>query len=299
MVQAESKFPFEIVGQAEAAWHDCIPDRAEKLFEQGIREYKLKEPDGADFALGRYGAFLLAQGRKDEALLVLQEAIDRNTDIPRIWADYLQVVADRHDLDSFKHCAERMIASVRVEVEVFLQHVRDAYREGAVVFAEQIARWVVERCSRDGNIKGHWAAIGDLGRILERNGDLDQALKVWRDAFKEGSVDSETINRLSMYLERAKDYAGAAVLIREALSRGLEANVEEGLRKRLLRCEQKRVGGSTVKAKKLADVPAYSVRMESDLFEPVFQVRPKHSFSTIAVVNNLARCLFSREPDYF
>lgn len=293
MFQAENKSPFEIIGQAEGAWNDGVPDRAEKLFEQGIRAYKQREPDGADFALGRYGAFLLAQGRKDEALVVLQEAIERNTDIPRIWADYLQVVADRHDLDSFKRCAERMFASVRVEIEFLLLHARRAYREGAIVFAEQVARWIVERCSHDRNIKGRWAAIGDLGRILERNGDLDQALKLWHDAFKEGSVDSETIDRLSMHWERAKDYRGSALVIREALTRGLEASVEEGLRKRLVRCEEKMAGGSPVKAKKRVDVPAYSVRMESNLLEPVFQIRPKYSVSSIAVLNNVARCLFS------
>lgn len=293
MFEAENKSPFELISEAEAAWHGDVLDRAQKLFKQGIRAYKQTEPDGADFALGRYAAFLLAQGRKEEALLVLQEAIERNTDIPRIWADYLQVVTDGRDLDSFKRCAERMIASVRVEVEVFLEQARRAYRNGEVVFAEQIARWILDLCSRDGNNKGRWSAIGDLGRILERNGDLDQALKLWRDAFEEGSVDAETINRLSMHLERASDYEGAMLVIREALARGLEASVEEGLRKRLIRCEQKMAGGSTVKPKKRADVPAYSVRVKSDLFEPAFQVRPKHSVSAITVVKNLARCLLS------
>jgi tetratricopeptide (TPR) repeat protein len=285
--------PFEIIAQAEQAWHDGDLEQAEKLFRQGISAYKSEEADGADFALGRCGAFFLAQERRDEAARVLEEAIERNTDIPAIWADYLRIIADRHDLGAFKRSAERMAASAGFEIDFLLSHARRADRDGATVFAEQVARWVVERCSQDGNTTGRWAAIGDLGRILERSGDPDQAVKLWRDAFKEGSCDSETINRLSMYLERAKDYVGAALVIREALTRRLSANVEEGLRKRLIRCEQKRAGGSTVKTKKPVDIPAYSVRMESDLFEPVFQVRPRHSFSTIAVVNNRARCLFS------
>lgn len=79
-----------------------------------------------------------------------------------------------------------------------------------------------------------------LERILERAARLDDAMRLWRGAFNEGSRDPETANRLTMHLERAKDYEGAASAIRQALARGLPANVVESLRKRLARCQGKR-----------------------------------------------------------
>ena len=234
-----SRRPFDIVAEAEQAWQAAETGRAEELFKEGLAAYGHKEPDGLDFALGRYGAFLLAQDRRDEAERVLEQAIEEKTDLPAIWSDYLRIVADRCDIDSFKRGIERMAASVRCRIasEFVLAHARRADREGATAFAEEVARWVIERSAREGDKEGRWKAIGHLGRILEGAGHLDQALKLWRDAFDEGSSDPDTASRLSMHLERAKDYAGAMLVIREALVRRLSAHVEESLRKRLARCE--------------------------------------------------------------
>ena len=258
------------------------------------RHTNAAEPSGVDFALGRYGAFLLDQGRKDEALRILEQAIERKTDIPAIWSDYLRIVSDRRDLDAFKRGIELMAVAVkcRVEPEIVLAHARRADREGASAFAEAIARWVVERAASDGDKDGRWAAVGDLGRILERAGRLDEAVNMWRDAFDEGSRDPDTAGRLSMHLERAKDYAAATAVIREALSRGLPASVEESLRKRLARCESKTAGKVSSKASK-PDVAAYSVRRGSTLFEPIFQTRLKLSIKDLELIGNTARCLLT------
>jgi tetratricopeptide (TPR) repeat protein len=221
MFSSGGKRPFDAIAQAEQAWQAGDSARAEKLFEVGIAAYDREEPDGLAFALGRCGAFLLAQGRRDEAARVLEQAIEQKTDIPAIWSDYLRIVEDRRDIDSFKRSVERMDASVRYHIEpaFLLAYARRADREGATIFAEQVARWIIERSARKGDKEGRWAAIGDLGRILERAGHLDQAVKLWRDAFDEGSCDPDTASRLSMHLERAKDYAGAMLVIREALTR--------------------------------------------------------------------------------
>ena len=282
--------PFEMIAAAELA-SPQDPAKAEALFKNGIQAYRRYEPDGVDYALGRYGAFLIDQGRSDDALEVLKLAIDQNTDIPRIWADYLGVLSDRRDLKAIQSCAERKNASGAFAPEFLLSHARRADKEGATEFAEQLACWILDRCSRDSDARGRWAAIGDLGRILERKGDLEKAIKLWRDAFEEGSCDAETINRLSMHLERSKDYAGAANVLREALTRGLPANVEESLRKRLARCAERSIGRARVKAKTRLDIPAYSVRLDANAFDFLFQVRPRSSLSAVAVTNNTVRCL--------
>jgi len=291
---ASEKRPFDTIADAQAAWRAGDPRRAEKLFEQGVDAYKRREPSGVDFALGRYGAFLLDQDRKDEALRVLEQAIERKTDIPAIWSDYLRIMSDRRDTDAFKHGIELMAGAVkyRVEPEFVLTHARRADREGASAFAEAIVQWVVERAASDGDKEGGWAAVGDLGRILERAGRLDEAVNAWRDAFDEGSRDPDTACRLSMQLERAKDYAAATAVIREALSRGLPASAEESLRKRLARCESKTAGKVPSKAAK-PDVAAYSVRRGSTLFEPIFQTRLKPEIKDLELIGNAARCLLA------
>lgn len=291
---AMEKRPFDTIAEAVAAWQANDPTRAGRLFEQGIEAYKRSEPSGVEFALGRYGAFLLDLGRKDEALRILKQAIDRKTDIPAIWADYLRILSDRRDLDGFKRGIELMAVAVksRVEPEIVLVHARRADREGAPAFAEAIAQWVAEKAASDGDKEGRWAAIGDLGRILERAGRLDEAVNMWRDAIDEGSRDPDTTGRLSMHLERTKDYATATAVIREALNRGLPASVEESLRKRLARCESKAAGKVPSKVGK-SDVAAYSVRRGSTLFEPIFQTRLKISIRDLELIGNTARCLLA------
>ena len=294
MFAVSDQHPFETIADAEVAWHAGDLVRAEKLFEQGVDAYKRCTPDGVAFALGRYGAFLLDQNRKDEALRVLEQAIDRKTDIPAIWSDYMLIVSERRDIDAFERGTELMAAAMkhRIQPEFALAHARRADHDGASAFAEAVARWVVDRAAIDGDKEGRWAAIGDLGRILENAGRLGEAVSLWQDAFKEGSRDPETAGRLSMHLERTKDYVGATAVIREAMSRGLPANVEESLRKRLARCEARTSGKIRSKGSK-PDVAAYSVRRGTTLFEPVFQARLKPPVKDLELIGNFARCLLA------
>ncbi len=191
---ATDKRPFDTVAEALSAWQDGDPTRAERLFKQGIDEYSRHEPDGIAFALGRYGAFLLDQDRKDEAMRILERAIELKTDIPVIWSDYMRLLSERRDIDAFKRGIDLMAAAMknRIQPEFALAHARRADREGASAFAEAIARWVIDRAVLDRDKEGRWAASGDLGRILENAGRLDEAVSLWQDAFKEGSRDPET-----------------------------------------------------------------------------------------------------------
>src|SRR4051812_33151096 len=109
--------PFERIALAEQAWQAGNSTDAEKLFREGVSAYRRAEPEGLDFALGRYGAFLIAQRRTAEAATILEQAIDQGTDLPAIWSDYIQIVADRHDLDGFKRAIERMALSGNHHVE--------------------------------------------------------------------------------------------------------------------------------------------------------------------------------------
>jgi len=289
------KRPFEVVSEALQAWESDNPSRAESLFKQGIQMYERFEPDGLDFALGRYAAFLLEQKRIDDALPVFERAVGRRTDIPAIWSDYLQLATVRRDFDLFRRIAESMAPEAKggVRAEFLLSYARRADREGAGSFAEMVADWVAKNARHDGDTIGHWAAIGDLGRILERAGRIEDAVTLWRTAFEEGSTDAETANRLSMYFERAKDTPAAIKVIHEALDRGLPANVEETLRKRLQRCEERSAGSLAPEKRRRTEVPAYSVRFGGSNFDGVFQVRLNTPIKDFEITGRAARCLLT------
>lgn len=255
--------PFDYVSDGLEAWEAKDYERTERALRQGIEAYRRNDPADVHFALGRLGAFLVDQGRFDEAARILAEAIAMDTDIPAIWHDYMEVMAARQDIDGLFDAALRSAPAVvgandpaEIPWEALLAHARRASRAGSASFAQAVARRVVELTTKESVTPVRWAAIGNLGEILERTGELDEALTMWQGAFDEGSNDPATANRLSMHLERRKDFASAIGIIDEALRRKMPANVEEQLRKRLERCRAR------TERRKRTEVAAFSVKQE-------------------------------------
>ena len=215
------------------------------------------------------------------------EAITRGTDIPAIWVDYLDIMTRRRDVDGLFDIAMRWHDSTLGEErpwDALLAHARSADRAGDSEFAEAVADRVAAKAREAGDRQASWAAIGVLGHILERAGQLDRALDLWTVSFKEGSDDPTTATRLSMHRERARNYADTIAIIEEALDRHLPANTEEQLHKRLERCRAR------AKGRKRRDVPAYSVRAGEDAFQPVFHTRVSPAIRPAQVQGSMARC---------
>ena len=224
--------PFTYVSSGLEAWEAGDHERAERLLREGVDAYRGAEPEGVDFALGRLGAYLLDQERVDDAAQVLDEAITRGTDIPAIWRDYLDIMALRRDLDGLFDIAMRWNTSPHGPEQPWdglLAHARRADRASDSEFAIAVADRVAASAAQAGDQRAAWLAIGVLGHILERAGQLPKALDLWTVAFAEGSGDPTTANRLSMHRERARDYTGAIAIIEAALDRHLPANTEEQL----------------------------------------------------------------------
>ena len=280
--------PYETIASALDAWKRGDPSRADSLFQRGIEQYARSEPDGLDFALGRYGAFLKKEGRVDEAARVLERAINHKTDIPAIWADYLGILADRRDIDALFATASRRPEGrnfIQARHEILLGHARRAARAGDLAFAESIARRVVAEASAE-NLNTRWTATGDLGQILQKAGRTEEAEALWSAAFAEGSDNPVTATNLSLLLERKKDFSAAVDVLRAALQRNLPATTEEQLRKRLARCEEK-LG----RKPRPSDVDAFSIRQGAGAFHLTFQVRIKPPLRDVELVQGVARCL--------
>lgn len=278
--------PYESVSSGLDAWSAQDFPRAEQLLRQGVDSYRRADPSGTDFALGRLGAFLLEQNRIDEAAEVLEEAIAKGTDIPALWFDYLEIMARRKDIEGLFDTAMLSVGHIHGGAGPYatlLAYARSADRDGDSVFAEAVANRVVDAATAAQDREARWAAIGDLGHILERADRLDEALNYWETAFADGSNDPTTANRLSMHLERARDYSNAIAIIEEAFHRELPANVEEQLRKRLERCKAR------VEGRKRSDVTAFSVREGEGMFELVFQTRVSPPLRTVSTQGAIAR----------
>ncbi len=100
--------PIDAVSAGLQAWEAKDFERAELLLREGVAAYRRDDPADVHFALGRLGAFLLQQERVDEAAEVLEEAIGMGTDIPAIWFDYMDVMAQRRDINGLFEAASRL-----------------------------------------------------------------------------------------------------------------------------------------------------------------------------------------------
>ena len=281
---------YDRIDQAIQSWDRNEHAKAERLFKEGIEEYRRSEPSGLDYALGRYGAFLREAGRDTEAMAVLEQAIDLGTDIPAVWGDYAELRLEQQDLDGFWSTVERWAQSEGVTVipdfvEMLLFQSRKADRNGNPQLAETLARRVFDLARESNHQEARWAAAGDLGHVLERAGRLDEAMELWEREFEDGSTDPKTADRLSMHLDRKKQYARAIQIVQQGLKRRLPANVEERLRKRMARCQSKLTGNKT-KVK----IPAFSVREGDGVLSLLFQTRVRPPVKEVAILGEVARC---------
>jgi len=288
--------PVEWIFEAEELSRQGKTELAERRFVQAIERCRKSDREDLALALGRFGAFLLGLNRRAESRRILAEAIDIGTDLPAVWSDYLRVLTDDRDLGAFLEVSRRLWSGQVYPTgdvpEFLLSYARQASREGGTAFAEALIRSIANRTRETGDVEGYWAAIGDLGEILERAGRVDEAVDVWSSAWREGSRDSTTANRLSLTLERRGEYQRAAEIVYEALERKLPASTEETLRKRLIRCEQK-ISGSSGKKK---DVQAFSVR-SGGLFRLAYQVRTAPPTRSAQLMGKTMRCFGSRKGE--
>lgn len=282
--------PFDRVAEAQERWQSGDSSGAEEAFIEGIKAYERFEPDGVAFALGRYGSFLLGMDRGQEAQTVLERAIALGTDIPVIWRDYALILLERGDVDSLLVTAQLMSASVRdprAAAALLLMLAGRALRE----HRPDLARVLLERTLADSLVlfdqDSSWVARGLIGKAIEDEGRPDDAVSYWARAFSEGSNDGLTANRLSMLLQKNKRYQQAAQVLEDALSRSLPANVEERLRKRLVRVQDEVLPKSE---RRKTDVPSYSIRDATVPIEEVFQVRLRPPIRRFDLWGDLVRC---------
>jgi outer membrane protein assembly factor BamB len=174
---------------------------------------------------------------------------------------------------------------VRWEVDSLLASAREAQADTDARLAWACAKRALKKAEAAGDDESRWSALGVIGLLHEKDGHLDEAIETWSQAFAQGSTDVTTAERLTLNLERRKEYARTLEVIYEALQRGLPADVDERLRKRAERCKAR-----TTKGYKASEVPAFSVRVSDGSYGCRFQSRLDPPAQGFDMSGSLMRC---------
>jgi tetratricopeptide (TPR) repeat protein len=137
-----------------------------------------------------FGQRLVAWDRGDEALAIWHE-----------------VVADcvARDVPSLAEEADRLAAALAASKR---------YLDASVVAAP-----AVEAARQQARPEFFWRVADHLASYLERDGRLDQAMTLWREAIDAGSDIPNTFDRLSLALERAGNPNAAVQVCETGLAR--------------------------------------------------------------------------------
>jgi len=249
---------------------------------------------GADYELGvgiaGYASFLIGQKRLVEARSLLEEYVSPETDHQLIWVQYQSVLRLQGDVDRLCWAIATETANKKGEyprgttAERIVEAARRAEKEGAADVARELAERALETARGEGDAGGRWAALGLLGVLLEKAGTVDEAIRVWRDAFAEGSTDALTVERLAMNLEKRDGRAAVIELIDQALERELPASVENKLRTRRERCVAQAAG------RKPKEVAAFTERAGHGAFVCRFQTQVKPPVVHLHNYDSTVRC---------
>ena len=239
------------------------------------------EDNDSSWLIGSYCSFLRAHCRTDEAFALLKGATDGGTDLPYLWDQLINILADRRDVDGIMDLVRKVPAKVVPHDQLAAWLVRYANEQNEnLEFSEQLARRAREFARVMGDTPGEWLITGRLGHIIEKLGRVDEATNEWSEAFEAGSSDSTTAIRLSMALDKAKRYDEARSMIQVALTRGLPASSEENLKERLAKLQARQ---SPTKERK--DVTAFSIRFDDGFLKLRYQVRLKPTLKKVTVLS--------------
>lgn len=91
--------------------------------------------------------------------------------------------------------------------------------EGDCDTAVEVASVMVAFARNQSDIELFWVAADTLGGCLERSNRLSEAKQIWLESVESGSNIFDTFDRLSLALEREKNFAAAARVCRDGWSR--------------------------------------------------------------------------------
>ncbi len=263
---------------------------AEKFILKGISEYeKLNDKDGVAYALGRLGFCYEKSGSAEKAQKTYERAVNLGTDIPATFSNLITILTIKGDLNKAFEIADiyqlRCPGDLQNPThELFIQLSSRLIREGRKEEAITLLSRTIYFFPIDTHPAFFWQIRGLIGFSFEKSGELEEAMKIYRQAIDEGSVDQNTYQRYLINLEKNKEYSTAVKYAEKALKVQEDVAWKADLQKRLLRLKQRT--GEISKSASKQIVEDFSIKRGKNNLSLVKQILFTPQLSRLVVGNN-------------
>jgi tetratricopeptide (TPR) repeat protein len=217
--------------------------RVEAAFQKvAARLAKARDPYVSAAWLGLGRATRYQRGRRDDALSALIEALywDRNN--ADAWSELVDLASAAPHVPNLLAVYARIPFGTRARVLKRLlimseQHDRLGRLDPAQ--GERLRKELLDLAESQGDKATVAALTGYAGLAAEKAGDLDAAIRWWRQAVAAGSTDARVADRFSVWLVKSHAYQEAGLVLQQALAvdPGSTAAAER-MQRRLARCQR-------------------------------------------------------------
>jgi tetratricopeptide (TPR) repeat protein len=283
-------YPFEYVSKGLALLETGKFFEAEKFIMKGVSEYeKVNDKGGVEYALGRLGFCYEKSGFMDKAQKTYEKAVNLGTNIPATYSNLIPILTFKGDLDRAFEIADlyqfRCLGNLQNTAhELFIHLSSRLIREGKKEAALTLLSRTINYFPKDSQPSSFWQIRGLIGFAFEKSGDLEEAMKLYRQAIDEGSVDHNTYQRYLINLEKNKEFSTAVKFTEKALKVQKDVAWKADLEKRLLRLKQKT--GQISKSASKQIVEDFLIKRGKNNLSLVKQILFTPQLSRLVVSNN-------------
>jgi tetratricopeptide (TPR) repeat protein len=226
---------------AEEAENSGDLDKAEQLLLRAVRVSRREDLWDRVNSQAAYTAFLVRRGRVNTATPLIADLLQDAGDHLDTACKPLSVLLSRADEKEAVSALKKIRPERFIDCWSLLRASEDCAKAGRFRVAATLAKIARDDAISRDDTNDRWRSDGQLGRVYERQGRIEEAVELWWSAFHQGSANRVIADRLSLHLERTKQYASCALVIRQALRRISDPKVIATLQKRLDRVRSRLV----------------------------------------------------------
>lgn len=283
-------YPFDYVSKGLELFDVGRFSDAEKSILKGIKEYeKAQDKRGVAYALGRLGFCYEKAGFEEKAKETYEKAVNLGTDIPVTHESLISILTFQGEIDrAFKVadiyqlncCRNLQQPAHELFIRLSSRLIREDKKEEAVSLLQRtLAHLPIEKYP-----SYFWQVRGLIGFALEKSGNLEDAMNIYRQAIDEGSADSKTFQHYLINLEKLKDFTAAIIITEKGLKVQKDVAWEADLKKRLQRLKIKTGEISKISPKQV--IEDYSIKKGAKNISLVQQIHFSPQLSFLIIHDN-------------
>jgi tetratricopeptide (TPR) repeat protein len=192
--------------------------------------------------LGLGRATRYQRGRRDDTLTALIEALYWSRDNADAWSELIELASSAPHVPTLLALYAHIPFGTRTDILRQLISMSEQHdRLGRLNPAQgkRLRKELLDTAESQGDKTTVAALSGYAGLAAEKTGDLDAAVRWWRQAIAVGSTDAKVADRLSTWLVKSHAYQEAAQVLQQALTVDPgSAETAERMQRRLTRCQR-------------------------------------------------------------